>query len=524
MKDKTNRKAEVPPHKSVKWTYEKCLELARFCEYATELKSKSNGAYVAARKNGWLKTYVWFKNPHVGYVCKNSRWTESTCREVALKYKVKRDFKESEPSAYTSALYHGWYKDYTWLRDGRDSGVTRNIGFKAVKNFSHSHPKYTNEQIIEAAKKYIKKVDFLHNDNALYHAALNRGLMPQFTWLKSSAHLYDTINYVYRYYFAEQNAVYVGRTIKPEERDFDHHRERGEESSAVLKFARENGTAIPKMEILEKGLSGIESQIKEDEYVKKYRAEGMEILNKGATGLGRGSMGMKKKYSKQKFMEIAHRYETAKEFREKEKGAFSAGCQNGWIKECTFLKRAQRSSCVFSKEYCIEIARMCKSRKELATKDCTVYEKMLKNGWLDECGWLESAHKGYRELTHDECIAIARRYPNLTLMRKEQPTVVKKLYKTGWMNECTWLPWKNRPVIIQLHIDGSLIATYPTLHDAAQSIVAAGLTKSPNARISIADCCRGKKHTVYGFKWRYATPEDIAQNGGRNMASANTPR
>lgn len=389
---------------------------------------------------------------------------------------------------------------------------------------NHSHPKYTNEQIIESAKKYTKKVDFLHNDNALYHAALYRGMMPQFTWLKSSAHLYDSINYIYRYYFKEQNAVYVGRTINPAKRDFEHRRERGEESSTVLKFAQENGISIPQMEILENGLSGIESQIKEDEYVKKYRNEGMRILNKGATGLGRGSMGQKRKYSKRKFMEIAHKYKTVKEFRENEKGAYLAGCANGWIKECTFLKRAQRSHDIFSKEYCMAIAKTCKTRKELAHKDHTVYDKMRENGWIDECNWIESSHKDYRELTHDECIAIAKQYPSLTRMHKEQPTVVKKLYKTGWMEECTWLPWKNRPVISQLNIEGSLIATYPTLHDAAQYVVGAGLTKSPNARITIADCCRGKKHTAYGFRWRYATPEDIEQNGGRNMASANTPR
>ena len=481
--------------RNTKWTYDSCLNLAKQCRRVSEFIKKSSGAYDAARRHGWLQKYTWFvgyglsenSNEVEKHIGRKRDWTIEKCRGIALRYSVLRDFTNENPAAYAAAKNHGWLKGFSWLRDGRASGITRSKGSP-----NHSHPKYSNDQIIEAAKKYTKKVDFLHNDNALYHAALNRGLMPQFTWLQSSAHLFDSINYVYRYYFAEQNAVYVGRTIKPGERDFDHHRERGEESSAVLKFAQENGTTIPKMEILEKGLSGVESQIREDEYVQKYRAEGMRILNKGATGLGRGSMGMKKKYSKKKFMEAAHRYETVKEFREHEKGLFATGRRNGWLRECHFLKRANRQHSIFSKEYCIAIAKKCKSRKELSKRDVTVYEKMLRYGWIDECDWLVSAHKDNRELPYEFCMEVAKRYSNSGLLSKEQSAVYKKMNKTGWIDDCDWFPKKKLRPISKLSLQGELIQTYPSVYAATKSVV----SKLANIAQVIKRVCKGRQESA----------------------------
>lgn len=485
------------------WTYERCLKLARDCFYVTEMKAKSSGAYNASRKNGWLKDYTWFKYRHLGYKCNNGIWTESTCREEALKYTTKRDFKKANHSAYRSAKYHGWFKDYTWLRDGRGSGITRSTGYKSLIN-NHCHPKYTNEQIIEAAKKYTKKVDFLHNDNPLYHAALNRGMMAQFTWLKSSAHLFDSINFVYRYYFKTENAVYVGRTINPKERDFEHHRQRGEESSIVLKYAQEKGISIPPMEILAKNLSGIDSQRVEDEYVQKYRAEAMHILNKGATGIGRGSMGMKKKYSKQKFLNIARQYTELSEFQSLQHGAYEAGCKNGWIHECDWLTRKVRKSSLFTKEFCMDIARQCTSRNELEKKDATVYGKMIKTGWLEECDWLVSAHKGRKDLSYDYCIEIAKGYKTANQINKEHRTVAKKLYKTGWIEECYWLLEVRRPVN-QYTLEGVFVGRYSSSYAAEKSFH----ERFKYFHQAIARACEGKNPSAYGFIWRYADADDM---------------
>lgn len=491
--DGNKRNAE----RNTKWTYEACLELAKGCKRVKDLIKKSLGAYDAARRNGWLKDYTWFKNPYPGFGGGKGKWAEETCRESALKYSVKRDFYEANPRAYNAARYHGWLKDYTWLRDGRDSGITRNLGFKVNQNFNHSHPKYTDEQIIKAAKKYTKKVDFLHNDNALYHAALKRGLLDRFSWLQSSAHLFDNINFVYRYYFKGENAVYVGRTINPKDRDFDHHRERGNESSTVLKFAQEKGVEIPPMEILAERLSGIDSQRVEDEYVRKYRTEGMLVLNKGATGVGRGSMGMKRKHTKKKFLEVARQYKKLYNFAKENPKLYNAACKYGWIKEYDSLERQVRPSETFTKEFCMRVARQCFSRKELEEKDSTVYEKMIKMGWIDECDWIVPQNAEHRELTHEYCMSVARQYSSVKEIKLEHPSVLSRLYKMGWINECDWFPRLKR-AINQYSLEGEFIATYGSVSEAEHAI------GGKNRHQDIILVCKGNARSAYGFLWRYA--------------------
>ena len=336
--------------------------------------------------------------------------------------KTQRELRDKYPSTYRFSKYHHLPE------------------FVALPTGDSQRKVYTFDEVYTAAKKYKTKADFHANDLALYFCALRRGWMEHFDWLSSGNHLYDHINYVYRYYFPLFNAIYVGRTINPEIRDIEHRRNRGKCSSAVFQFAKKKNIRIPEMELLESGLSGEESQIKEDEYVALYREEGYQVLNKGGTGIGIGSMGGKKKHSRKQVIEIAKQYKWLSDFKKEHHNLYVAASRYGWISDLGFLKRKQREHSLFSKQYCIGVAKLFNSRKELSQKDSSVYDTMLRKGWLEECPWLVSSHQGYRKLTHDLCLDIASRYRNLTEMHREQPTIVKKLYKTGWIKECTWIP------------------------------------------------------------------------------------
>ncbi len=344
------------------------------------------------------------------------------CLECLKKCQSQREFKCKFPKEQRFAAYHH-LPEYYALPLGKPR---RKI--------------YTNEEVEVAARKYSTKAEFHKNDLALYFCALRRGLMPQFTWLRSEHHLYDEINYIYRYYFPSHNAVYVGRTIKPDMRDHEHRRDRGRESSIVFKFAKEHSLEIPEMELLETGLSGEESQIKEDEYISLYREQGCLILNTGATGLGTSSMGGKKKNTRKKVLEVARQYEWLRDFAHAHPNLYGAACAHGWIHDLDFLKRKQRPHSLFTKEFCLSVARQYSSRLELSKSDYAVYHTMLHNKWLDECPWLPSSHDGRITLTHDYCISVARCCKSLTQLCKIRPPVAKKLYKTGWIKECTWFP------------------------------------------------------------------------------------
>ena len=64
------------------WTYERCKEEALKYESRSDFKRKNNYAYISSRKNKWLDeicVHMLKKNKQIGY------WTFDRCRETALK-------------------------------------------------------------------------------------------------------------------------------------------------------------------------------------------------------------------------------------------------------------------------------------------------------------------------------------------------------------------------------------------------------------------------------------------------------
>ena len=297
--------------------------------------------------------------------------------------------------------------------------------------------KYTDEEIVKAASKYQYKLDFRKKEPNLYAIASRRGLIPGLK-LKTSPHLFDAINYVYRYYFVEQNAVYIGRTKQPKQRDIDHRRDR-KNPSAVFRFAFEHSVEIPKMEILEHGLSGEESQEIEDKYVNKYKDEGFVVINKGATGVGIGSMGMRRRYSEKTFLKVARTYASYSQLKADHPKLFHAGERYGWLKQCLWLQHDVRLRNTLTREYCLEVASKYSSRSELNDADPSVYNKIRENNW-----WRFSPHikRKYRlRLSDAELLRIAKGFKCVTALQQHDSTVAYELYNRG---------------IIQQRIDGQM--------------------------------------------------------------------
>ena len=380
--------------------------------------------------------------------------------------------------------------------------------FPSDYNFCHRHHlpeyfklqkivvmKYSDEEIYKIASRYQYKTDFRKEEPNVYATASRRGLIPKLN-LKTSPHLFDTINYVYRYLFVEHNAVYVGRTKQPRERDYDHRRNR-RNHSVVFKFALEHGIEIPKMEVLESGLSGEESQNIEDRYVRQYGEEGFLVLNKGATGVGTGSMGMKRRYSEKSFMKVARTYKSYSKFKEENPRLFHAGERYGWLVKCGWLQHDVRLKNTLTKEYCFNVARKYGSRSELNDADSSVYNKMLKCGWLGLCAWFPER----RNLTYDYCMSVARRCSCAKELYRRYGSVSSTMYKKGWIKDCTWFktpgpPESHMRKIKQFTKDGVFVASFRSVVDAAR---ATGSNAS-----KITDVCRGRRLWTNGFVWKYA--------------------
>ena len=131
----TNRGRVIPR----KWTYERCVEESKKYEYYHDFMTKSNSAYTTACYRKWIKDFTWLKKERV----EPNHWTYEKCFEEAKKHKTLTDFHDSSSTAYSVSLKKGWIKDYTWFKKVssrleaivKHVLVKKNISFEEQKRF-----------------------------------------------------------------------------------------------------------------------------------------------------------------------------------------------------------------------------------------------------------------------------------------------------------------------------------------------------------------------------------------------------
>lgn len=83
----------------IKWNYESCYALAKTCSKKTEMCLKNSRAYKVAKDNGWFSDYTWFMSDYdVRHQPRPMRvkWTYEKCREIALKYDTLSKFAKEK--------------------------------------------------------------------------------------------------------------------------------------------------------------------------------------------------------------------------------------------------------------------------------------------------------------------------------------------------------------------------------------------------------------------------------------------
>lgn len=90
------------------WTKEKCH--AESLKYKTryQFQKNSNNAYNAAYRNGWLDDIC---NHMIKTQKPTSYWTKEKCHEESLKYTNRTEFSKKSNGAYTAAYRKGWLDD-----------------------------------------------------------------------------------------------------------------------------------------------------------------------------------------------------------------------------------------------------------------------------------------------------------------------------------------------------------------------------------------------------------------------------
>ena len=291
--------------------------------------------------------------------------------------------------------------------------------------------------VLNESKKYTSRTEFYKKAHGAYIAAKEQGLLDKMTWLTRQNVYKDPIDTVYRYYFVNENAIYVGRTIHLETRDREH---RTRENDTVNEFSRENKTEIPKIEVIESGLTIIQGADRERYWAEYYKDNGFNLINKQPCGsIGYMSRG---KWSKEKCFEEARKYKTRSEFQRNASHAFATAMKKGWINEMDWFPIPKsHPNGYWTKERIIEAAKEYTTKKEFIKNNYAAYYAALKHDVIDELTWLEGKKKlpfGYWK-DKEHCIEEAKKYKSKTEFQKNNQSAYWASLKYGYLEEMPWL-------------------------------------------------------------------------------------
>jgi len=141
---------------TVKWTKERCLEVAKLSDSRDHFIKKYRGAYSSAKNNGWLvEIYVIIPNKTKprGY------WDKVKCWEVSTDYNTKSEFRKGHVSVYNIALRRGWLGD-----------ICDHMSKDGNKKYY-----WTKDRCFEISMGYKNRTSFRRDNQAAYKAAYKNG-------------------------------------------------------------------------------------------------------------------------------------------------------------------------------------------------------------------------------------------------------------------------------------------------------------------------------------------------------------
>jgi predicted GIY-YIG superfamily endonuclease len=89
----------------MKWSKDKCQEIANIFESRGDFEKNYRGAYMSARNNNWLDEIC----SHMQLKIKNNYWTKERCQEESLKYNSRKNLCNNNSTVYNKILKNKWF-------------------------------------------------------------------------------------------------------------------------------------------------------------------------------------------------------------------------------------------------------------------------------------------------------------------------------------------------------------------------------------------------------------------------------
>ena len=239
---------------------------------------------------------------------------------------------------------------------------------------------------------------------------------------------------IYIYLWEEFNTIYIGRTIRPKSRHYQH---RHIITDTTYKFSSEHHVEHPKMIIIENDLTVEEGIEREKYWIEYYRNETQyNVLNKtkgGETGTS-GST----KWTKEAVFDEAKKYSTRAKLKYANNTVYYVARINGWLDELFGKEKNKKPIRKWTKEAVFEESKKYNTRHNFQVGNETAYKKALENGWLDEMTWLEVVGH-FIKWTKEAVFEESKKYITRNSFHKGSPGAYYAARIKGWLNDMTWL-------------------------------------------------------------------------------------
>ena len=181
---------------------------------------------------------------------------------------------------------------------------------------------------------------------------------------------------------------------------------------------------------MESGLNGNEASIQETVWFNKYVENGWNLINRIKTGgIGGGGKYDYSMYTNEYIIEISKQYTSLTKFKNAHYILYNIAIERGLIDDMKWF----RKSIKYNDDIVREIVKNCKEYKDIPSG---VLQYIRRNS-MD----IILPPKNIQKIKSiEEVLEIAKRYDNLPQLRKEQPSIVSRLYADGYLpDKCPWL-------------------------------------------------------------------------------------
>lgn len=292
--------------------------------------------------------------------------------------------------------------------------------------------KYTYDYCYNIAKDYQSRYELQKANPMVYQVSYKNGWLDK--WIPRIISNTNPCDSVYAYFFESTHSVYIGRTLmyRQHSRHLDHCERKND---TVYRYAKDLGVNVPNMVILKENLVIKDGQYYEGYYVDYYRKKGWNILNKNKTG-SIGSIGagfLTYDYC----LSIAKKCKTLRDFYKTNQSAYNKAKKKGWIKDYIWFKKLYVKPYIkikdkpISLDDCYDKAKRCVMSKEFREKYPREYSYSVRNGFLKKFDWLVRKTKW----NYEECKKEANKYTSRNQLSNNNRGCFNACKKNGWLNE-----------------------------------------------------------------------------------------